>query len=109
MFIVSKLLSCEMCDWFLATVLAWESPMPKVNAPHRLMNLRTLLSVAEGKVSSLIHQDVRPAILEFFESDSDRYVVFTISLMCMVFLTEVLAKRIPTVLQTPSPTTSIQQ
>jgi len=109
MLIVSKLLSSEIRHWFLAAVLARGGPHHKGNAPHRLMNLHTLLSVAKGRMSSVVLADLKGAIHEALESTNERYVIITISLMCAVFLTELLAERMTGVLSTPSPTTLIQQ
>ncbi len=103
MLIASKVLSSETQHWFLATVLALDSPNHKGNAPHRLMNLHTLLSVAKGRMSSVILADLKAAIHESLESTHEWYVVITISLMCAVFLTELWEELMPGVLSTPSP------
>jgi hypothetical protein len=89
---MSSLFSDETQHWFLAAVLARDSPYYKGNAPHRLMNLHTLVSVARSMMSPMILADLKAAICESLESDLDRYVVITISLMCAVFLTELFGR-----------------
>ncbi len=72
-YVQGKLLPAELRSAFLAAVFARDGAELKMNAPHRLMNLWTLLGIGKTMLNPALYTELRNELQDAMDLPGERY------------------------------------
>jgi hypothetical protein len=72
-YVQGKLLPAELRSAFLAKVFARDGADLKMNAPHRLMNLWTLLGIGKTMLNPALYTELRNELRDAMDLPGERY------------------------------------
>jgi hypothetical protein len=72
-YVLGKLLPAELRSAFLAAIFARDGADLKMNAPHRVMNLWTLLAICKTMLNSALYTELRNELQDAMTLPGERY------------------------------------